>query len=166
MSVTILKKKRYHWLADMINNNNYRVGAEVGTATGNTASYLIEHCPGLRQLIVVDDWRPVIGGGQWESNNMKQVFMSKIGHHQKIKVLEGLSWEMASLVSDNSLDFVFIDASHDYESVSKDLKAWMPKVRPNGMVSGHDLHFAGVKQALTELLPDYNETGIDNCWFI
>jgi hypothetical protein len=36
------------------------------------------------------------------------------------------------------MDFVYIDARHDYESVKEDLHAWFDKVRPGGILAGHD----------------------------
>ena len=39
---------------------------------------------------------------------------------------------------DESIDLVYIDALHDYESVSADIRAWYPKVREGGIIAGHD----------------------------
>jgi hypothetical protein len=36
------------------------------------------------------------------------------------------------------LDFVYIDGNHSLPYVIADLAAWVPKVRPGGIVSGHD----------------------------
>lgn len=57
---------------------------------------------------------------------------------------------------DNSLDFVFIDAAHDYESVKADILAWLPKVKNNGILAGHDYYpehpeYCGVYQAVHEI---------------
>ncbi len=38
----------------------------------------------------------------------------------------------------DSMDFVYIDARHDYESVLEDLNAWFDKVKPGGIFAGHD----------------------------
>jgi hypothetical protein len=48
------------------------------------------------------------------------------------------SIEAAKLYGDNSLDFVFIDASHEYESVKDDIEAWYPKIKFGGYIGGHD----------------------------
>ncbi|CAE7235670.1 unnamed protein product [Symbiodinium natans] len=42
---------------------------------------------------------------------------------------------------DDSLDLVYIDADHKWWSVLQDLSAWWPKVRPGGLMMGHDFHF-------------------------
>ncbi len=46
--------------------------------------------------------------------------------------------EAALLVPDNSLDYVYIDARHDYCGVKEDLEAWWPKLRKGGVFAGHD----------------------------
>lgn len=38
----------------------------------------------------------------------------------------------------NGVDFVFIDAEHDYASVRNDIKTWVPIIKPGGVVAGHD----------------------------
>ena len=54
------------------------------------------------------------------------------------------------------LDFVFIDAAHDYENVKADIEAWAPKVKPGSILAGHDYCNAwpGVKKAVDELIPN------------
>lgn len=54
---------------------------------------------------------------------------------------------------DASLDFVFIDADHAYRSVKADLSAWLPKVKPGGVLAGHDWPMPSVKRAVREALP-------------
>lgn len=44
----------------------------------------------------------------------------------------------AETFDNRSLDFVFIDADHSYEAVKADIAAWRPKVRPGGILCGHD----------------------------
>ena len=158
---------RSKWLADMINTRGYLTGAEIGSALGWTTEYIIKTCKNLKQYFVADDWRPVTetDRGPFIVKNMKDQFMLRIGKHPKLQILEGISWEQADKIQDGSLDFVFIDASHDYESVIKDLKAWAPKVKPGGMLCGHDAHWDGVKDALKELYPTYDLAGVDNVWY-
>ncbi len=157
---------RSKWLADMINARGFKHGAEVGVGTGLTTKYVLLNCRKLTGYIVADDWRAVPGSRIFEGSNMKETFDEQFKYNKKVRVLEGVSWEVAEYVLNESLDFVFIDASHDYDSVLKDLKAWVPKVKLGGLISGHDEHWPGVRRALNEILPGYKKAGIDNVWFI
>lgn len=64
----------------------------------------------------------------------------------------------AECYENQSLDFVFIDADHRYEAVRRDIAAWLPKVKPGGIISGHDFCpdpfiTDGVIRAVTEAFP-------------
>jgi hypothetical protein len=49
-----------------------------------------------------------------------------------------LSAEAATMFENGSLDFVYLDADHCFESVWQDLSVWYPKVRIGGILAGHD----------------------------
>ena len=72
------------------------------------------------------------------------------GVRQMIEVIEGDSAESADLFEDGTIDVIYIDAAHDYDSVVKDLAAWFPKIKPNGIFSGHDYPWHEVKRAVDE----------------
>lgn len=44
----------------------------------------------------------------------------------------------ASIVGNRCLDLVFIDGDHSYASTRADIAGWLPKVRPGGILAGHD----------------------------
>lgn len=52
--------------------------------------------------------------------------------------LKKISWEAANDFENSSIDYVMIDAGHDYESVKKDLEAWWPKIKTGGYIGGDD----------------------------
>lgn len=96
---------------------------------------------------------------------LKEVFLENtkpVSH--LITVHESMSAPAASLFRDNSLDFVFIDAAHDYDNVIADINAWLPKVKSGGILSGDDYyHFPDVKRAVSELLQGHRPEGV--YWF-
>jgi predicted O-methyltransferase YrrM len=170
------KLKRFHWLAKIINEKQYTIGAEVGVYHGATAHRLLGTCPRLTKLICVDLWeyQPEVYSEEWERDmrrdeNQTQVYMifqrGIRGYENKVEILKGVSWEMAEKVDNKSLDFVFIDADHGYESVKKDILAWLPKVKNGGLISGHDINLPGVYQAVNEFFEESFVAGIDNVWF-
>jgi predicted O-methyltransferase YrrM len=64
------------------------------------------------------------------------------------------------------VDFVFIDADHEYDSVVKDINAWLPKIKQGGIISGHDyFNPCGVKKAVDEKFG--NEVKFNGpCWYV
>jgi len=56
----------------------------------------------------------------------------------RITPIKSLSWEVADQFEDESVDFVYVDADHRYESVIKDLLAWWPKVKTGSYFGGDD----------------------------
>jgi predicted O-methyltransferase YrrM len=87
-----------------------------------------------------------------------EVFLENINPvRHVINPVKMTSVDAAKTYSDNSLDFVFLDAEHDYHFVKPDILAWLPKVKIGGIFAGHD-YFAppgettGVKYAVDELL--------------
>lgn len=55
-------------------------------------------------------------------------------------ILVAPSVHAASLVPDNSVALVFVDGDHSSVAVAKDVRAWLPKIRPGGIIAGHDYH--------------------------
>lgn len=55
-------------------------------------------------------------------------------------------------IDDNSVDVLFIDADHHYQFVKMDINNYWPKVKPGGILFGHDYNrFDDVKRAVTEI---------------
>lgn len=74
-----------------------------------------------------------------------------------IGIVRMASVEAAELYGNESLDFVFIDAAHDYESVKADIEAWFPKMKEGGVLAGDDFRWKGVERAVTEKFGDHFE---------
>jgi len=85
------------------------------------------------------------------------------------------SLEASQVIADGSLDFVYIDALHEFDPFMMDIILWVPKVRKDGIVSGHDFahfHEMGIVQAVTayvtahSIIPWYITTGeVTPSWF-
>lgn len=119
---------------------------EVGCWKGRSISYIGRNCmKNNTTLYCVDSW---LGStdkfNQYyqkllSSQNVQAIFkenMAKLGI--KVKCLRRDSLSAASLFEDNSIDLVFLDGSHDYLAVKKDLNAWFKKVKDEGILAGHD----------------------------
>jgi len=127
------------------------VGAEIGVWRGDMAYKLLKRLQNLT-LYLVDRWEAPPPDDSFYSlptqisrlpdECFKQaltVTKQKVCRYRnRVRVLQGHSVEMAGRVEDGSLDFAFIDADHTYEGCLADIRAWYPKVRPGGLIGGHD----------------------------
>ena len=87
-----------------------------------------------------------------------------------INPIRTTSLEAAQYYKNRSIDFVFIDAAHDYENVKADLNAWYPKVKKGGFIGGHDYPgFSGVVLAVNEFfMTEMSNAALnlkDNYWW-
>lgn len=160
-----MKPTRMTVMAALIRNNGWNRGAELGVWQGALFGYLLDTFPGL-YLIGVDNWAAV---GPYAGKDMpmaEAIARGEQGRHlTHSAILKKSTVEAAQHVPDNSLDFVFIDASHDYESVRADIRAWQSKVRAGGALTGHDADWLGVTRALNEELPGWCNMGANVwCW--
>lgn len=76
------------------------------------------------------------------------------------------SLEAAPLFEDGSLHIVYLDGDHSLTAVRADIKAWLPKVRPGGWITGHDYfwRFTGVLRGVYELLGKPHIVTRDSSW--
>lgn len=87
------------------------------------------------------------------SGNMFQQFKQNTRPIWRVlTVIPFSSLEAALRYEEHTLDFVFLDADHDYTAVSADIRAWLPKIRPGGYLGGHDYlpDWPGVVRAVDE----------------
>jgi len=79
------------------------------------------------------------------------------------------SAKASKLYQDNSLDFVFIDANHDYEPVKLDIISWLPKIKKTGTIAGHDFNpaaYPGVVKAVHEIFANKKVELDGACWIV
>lgn len=60
--------------------------------------------------------------------------------------LRATTVDAATMFADASIDKLFVDADH--RAVGEDLDAWLPKLRPDGEIAGHDLNWVGVREQI------------------
>jgi len=97
------------------------------------------------------------GGGSFAGTLHKNVLAC--GYGDVIQLLIADSVTASRLFADASIDWVHLDARHDYASVKADIQAWLPKVKRGGWLSGDDydeLKWPEVVKAVSELLPGAN----------
>ena len=118
-------------LVTIINERGYRYGAEIGVEHGYFSYYLLKHS-NLEELSSIDSYRGKFS--KWKQDAISHLVefgsRSKLYTRSSIAAAEAfpLGW----------LDFVYIDAHHSKESVAADIATYWPKIRPRGLLAGHD----------------------------
>jgi hypothetical protein len=73
--------------------------------------------------------------------------------------------EAAARYADQSVDFCFIDCEHTAAAVRRDILAWLPKMKPGGLLAGHDIDCSAVHESVTAVLgPIYHLHQAGRSW--
>jgi len=117
--------------------------AEIGCATGGATKVLAEY----GKVYSVDPYliNPDV---KYDFLNIVQQLDVQLFH---------MTSEKASQEVIDGLDLVFIDGSHDYGEVRKDIEKWLPKIKKGGIICGHDC-VTLAKNGMISLRPYQNYT--------
>lgn len=167
------------WLEDYRNP----VGAEIGVFRGRTSRTLLVG-RGALTLYLVDSWKATPPDASYANTGDFHAALpqSEQDRHyeaakaavafagKRAKILRMSSVDAAKTFKGGSLDFVFIDADHSYDGCIEDIRAWLPKIKKGGFISGHDYDnvdfpLFGVKRAVDEFFwADNVELGMGTTW--
>ena len=163
----------YHYIVKQAPSSAHFV--EIGSFKGRSSSFMaVEIARSLKSIDFdcVDTWQGSEEHQAGERFADADVLQNRLYDRfiKNMKPAEGYynpvratSIEASKRYADASLDFVFIDAAHDYRSVFEDIVAWLPKVKIGGIISGHDWQHPPVQQVIHETLRSVQTT--DNCWY-
>lgn len=119
-------------------------GVEVGVAGGDYSKIILDTWQG-RRLHLVDIWRYLPNYRDIANlpDERQELLLRKLpgklaAHAGRYQVHRLLSEQAAEQFANESLDFVYLDADHSYEAVSRELRIWYAKLRPGGLFAGHD----------------------------
>ena len=132
-----------------------KTGVELGVRTGDFAAALLHIWPASRYMLV-DAWRQLYSGQYSRElpsaymrtmnqtirrSNCEETFESAMAGGRcgtQIQVCRNWTHVCAELLEDHSIDFVYVDALHDYKGTLRDISMWWPKLRTGGVMAGHD----------------------------
>jgi len=97
---------------------------------------------------------------QWRQDAYYEEVKVKLAPYN-CEIIKATSMDAVKTFADESLDFVYIDANHNYEFVRDDIREWSKKVRKGGIVCGDDYYVFpsgnnGVMKALDEWIAGQN----------
>lgn len=144
---------------------------ELGSYLGRSTLALAQNTEGV--VYALDDWRGprdlTEGVQSWRAiNNPVQ---SELRAKFESNVLG--QWNIIPIECDHDspppisrpADLIFIDGSHEFADVRRDILYWRHHLAPNGILCGHDYNWDGVYQAVGELLPYAKSVPGTSLWY-
>jgi len=140
-------------LKDLITENFPKNASivEVGCFEGKSIELFSIFC---KNVYVVDPYSSYNDISDELLLNAKSQLDEIIKQHPNIIKLKKHSIDVSLDFEDYSLDAVYIDGAHDYINVKNDILTWIKKIKPNGILCGHDRHSDGINTALKEIFND------------
>lgn len=122
------------------------VGVEIGVCRGaNAAQLLFRTKPSV--MFLVDTWeeaeyarKPHADPNLWYDDHfdsVSEIFSEEI-NGGRVVIRKQHSTMFLSSLMDNSLDWVYIDSNHHYQTVSREIDLSIQKVKRGGYIMGHD----------------------------
>ena len=112
------------------------VGAEIGVQFGINAEFL-HTIAEPQHLYLVDAWQQ-----EW-GDHVCNCVKARFTDYESVEIVRQVSVEWANSLPAHHLDWVYLDSSHMYEATRNELLALIPKIKPGGMIAGHDLNIWG-----------------------
>ena len=134
------------------------IGAEVGVFRGLNAIKILNASDCY--LYCIDCWKAVgRRKAKHQGRYYRQAKSNLNPYLDRCKIIRKYSMQAVEDFRDESLDFVYIDANHSFDFVMMDIIKWSKKVRPGGIVSGHDYYKSrreGVVTAVNAYVKEHN----------
>ena len=147
------------------------IGAEIGVYRADNAIEMIKEWPELKELHLVDSY--VSGIIQYRQAALKIYALREDPQYKRRVYWHVMTHHLAAQRFPNGLfHFAYIDDDHQFFAVLDALYTWIPKIRTDGVLCGHDRWQGGVNRAIKSFNELYGDVilngGEDNrdWWFV
>jgi hypothetical protein len=166
-----VQEKLFTQMVLSCNDTDHYHFVEVGSWKGKSSIYMGVEILNSKKKIkfdCVDTWLGSEEHNDKKNNSYEPLLEIKDGlYNEFIKNIESIksvinpirmkSVDASKLYEDESLDFVFIDAAHDYISIRDDITHWFPKIKKGGYICGDDYTWPEIKMAVNEFFKTNND---------
>lgn len=128
-------------LADLLHQLDAKVAVEIGVAAGWYSEVLMKANPQMK-LYGVDPWIRYEGYTDYmlakTFQNLEEQAHQRLDKFPNYTFLKEFSMDALKRFENNSLDFVYLDGNHSDPYISEDIREWFKKIKPGGILAGHD----------------------------
>ena len=149
-SILFIEEGEHFEIKCPLKNKNLKI-AEIGVFTGVNSKEMMKYL-NVAELYLIDPYE------NYENTHMGKINfseaetiakrrMKKFG--KKVKFIKESSSDAVNRIP-NDMDYIYIDGNHNYEYVKDDIMNYWDKVRPGGLLAGHDIGIYDVLKAVLE----------------
>jgi hypothetical protein len=123
---------------------------EIGVYKANFANQTLSQWPRFQHYWGIDLWQQQKNykdstnfndSTQFELFNFTHTFLTNKFGKNRITLLRNYSTHALTQFKKESIDFIYVDARHDYCGCYEDINNYYPIVRCGGLMAGHDFQF-------------------------
>lgn len=148
------------------------VGIEIGVALGDNSLSILKELA-IGKLFLIDPYVSYEFDGRiWDASVDCTIAHTKLADYpQVVWIRETSESAIKDFPNRETVDFVYIDGNHSYESVKKDIELYYPLVKRNGLIGGHDYtpYTETVMKAVAEFAEENKlelHTVFPDWWFV
>lgn len=179
----LLQEKRISYAEDEGNVEGNRVGglydlikehfgphfvvAEIGSCEGSSTELFALTCG---HIYAIDPWdtakKPNSEIEAEKAPESEQRYRERMLLYRNVTTIKNFSEKAVEVFPDNFLDAVYIDGAHDQESVIQDIDIWLPKIKEDGVMCGHDWGCPYVSRAVKRKFGKIWKSYKDGSWAV
>lgn len=132
-------------MEELVRSTHAKVVIEVGSWLGESTRHIARTLPEDGVVYAVDHW---LGSSNEDNSiydipNLYRQFLSNVIHANLTHKIVPLKMSSAQAARTLKVvpDLIYLDASHDYNSVLHDLTIWFPFVKGHGLLCGDDYNW-------------------------
>ena len=133
------------YFSELCEKMKFKVGAELGVQEGIFSKYMLDGWPSCEKYLLVDIWGKqnnyldIANVDQLKQDRLYQNTLERLKFYKtKLVIHRNYTSSAVLLIENESLDFIYVDARHDYCGAMEDMVNWWPKLKYGGIMAGHD----------------------------
>src|ERR1700756_2143001 len=141
--------------------------AEIGTYRARSLCSIAQGLKrrGTIQVLAIDNYEPMEEDPDPNRYEAVCAALKRFEIERYVRLIPKDSLEAATHIPDGTLDFVFLDGNHEYANVKREIETYLPKLKPGGLMGGHDYYDQpGVRRAVNEKFTEVEGRGGSSIW--
>jgi hypothetical protein len=149
----------HNFYIDMVGRFDDAVFVEIGCWEGKSTVFMANQIKNSGKNIkfyAIDIWEAYDqgDGNIWDAN-YDQYLENIEPVKEYINTIKEDSSKASLQFGLESVDFIFIDGNHSYDFIKRDIEHWAPKLKPGGVIAGHDIQWKSIEKAVSEYFGEY-----------